>query len=372
VSTSGRSGQVVTEVLRLGVVLLLTAGGYAIGELVDGWLDFGETETTRLVTSVLGALIGYVLGGLLGRAVVRGVDTAAQRLQGVPAAQLVATGIGAAGGALVSIALLLPILLLPYQRFTVPFTLLVVLVFAYAGGRLGATRGADLARFIGLRGRIDVRTPSRGRGVKLVDSSALIDARILEVARAGFLDGTLVIPTYVLEEVQGLADAGEPHRRRLGQRGLATARVLQDEGIVAVELDDEPMAGVHEVDAKLAARCRDLQAALITCDGNLARVAEVGGVRVLNLHALADAVRPPVLPGDQATLRLVKPGREAGQAVGYLDDGTMVVVEQAADRVGTTIEVDVTSIVQNRQGRMLFAVPADQDAPATARPSGTR
>jgi uncharacterized protein YacL len=147
---------------------------------------------------------------LLGRAVVRGVDTAAERLQGIPSAQLVAIGIGASAGALVSIALMLPVLLLPYQGFTVPFTLVLALVLAYAGGRLGATRGADLARFIGLRGRIDVRSPSRGRGVKLVDSSALIDGRIVEVARAGFLDGTLVVPEFVLEEVQGLADAGNP------------------------------------------------------------------------------------------------------------------------------------------------------------------
>jgi uncharacterized protein YacL len=362
VNTSPRSGQVVTEVLRLGVVLLLTAAGYALGELIDGWLELGEADTTRLVTSVLGALIGYVVGGLIGRAAVRGVDTAAERLQGIPSAQLVAIGIGAATGALVSIALMLPVLLLPYQAFTVPFTLVFALLLAYAGGRIGATRGAELARFIGLRGRIDVRTPSRGRGVKLVDSSALIDGRIVEVARAGFLDGTLVVPEFVLEEVQGLADAGEPHRRRLGQRGLATVRVLQDEGIVAVEIDHDPAPEAREVDSKLASRCRDLQAAMITCDGNLARVAEIAGIRVLNLHVLADAVRPPVLPGDRVDLRLVREGREVGQAIGYLDDGTMVVVEQAAAEIGGTVGVDVTSIVQNRQGRMLFAVVAADEA----------
>jgi uncharacterized protein YacL len=357
----------VTEVLRLGVVLLLTAAGYALGDVVDGWFELGEADTTRLVSSVLGALIGYVVGGLLGRAVVRGVDTAAERLQAIPSAQLVAIGIGAAAGALVSIALMLPVLLLPYQGFTVPFTLVLALVLAYAGGRLGATRGADLARFIGLRGRIDVRSPSRGRGVKLVDSSALIDGRIVEVARAGFLDGTLVVPEFVLEEVQGLADAGEPHRRRLGRRGLATVRVLQDEGIVAIEIDHDPVPEAREVDSKLATRCRDLQAAMITCDGNLARVAEVSGIRVLNLHVLADAVRPPVLPGDRVELRLVREGREAAQAVGYLDDGTMVVVEQAAAAIGGTAAVDVTSIVQNRQGRMLFAVLADDAAAVTRR-----
>jgi uncharacterized protein YacL len=370
VATSSRSGQVVTELLRLGVVLLMTAGGYSLGEVVDGWFDLGETETTRLLTSVLGALFGYLLGGALGRAVVRGVDTASARLERVPASQLVAAGIGTAGGALVGVAVMLPVLLLPYQRFTVPVTLLIVLVLAYAGGRLGASRGPDLGRFIGMRGRLEVRTPSRGSGVKLLDSSALIDGRIVEVARAGFLEGTLVVPVFVLEEVQALADAGESHRRRLGQRGLSTVQVLQDEGVVAVEVSDEDVPGVAEVDAKLAALCRDRRAALVTCDGNLARVAEISGVRVLNLHVLADAVRPPVLPGDRLALRIVRLGREAGQGVGYLDDGTMVVIDGAAEAVGADLDVDVTSIVQHRQGRMLFGVPAEGPLPSGVRAGG--
>jgi uncharacterized protein YacL len=290
--------------------------------------------------------------------VVRGVDTATTRLDRVPAAKLVATGIGAASGGLVAVALMLPVLLLPYQRYTVPVTLLMLLVLVYAGGRLGASRGPELGRYIGMRGRLEVRTPSRGLGVKLLDSSALIDGRIIDVARAGFLEGTLVVPTFVLEEVQGLADAGEPHRRRLGQRGLATVQVLQDEGVVAVEISHDDVPAVLEVDGKLAALCRDLQAALVTCDGNLARVAEISGIRVLNLHVLADAVRPPVLPGERVELRLVRHGREAGQGIGYLDDGTMVVIDNARDAVGSTIEVDVTSIVQNRKGRMLFGIPA--------------
>jgi uncharacterized protein YacL len=358
VGASSRSGQVVIELLRLGIVLLLTAGGYTLGEVIDDAFELGATETTRLLTSVLGALVGYLLGGALGRAVVTGVDTATHRLEQVPAVQLVAAVIGAAAGGLVAVAVMLPVLLLPYQRYTVPATLLVLLVLAYGGGRLGASRAAELGRFVGMRGRLEVHTPSRGRGVKLLDSSALIDGRIVDVARAGFLEGTLVVPTFVLEEVQGLADAGEARRRRLGQRGLATVQVLQDEGVAAVEVTDQDVPAVAEVDGKLAALARDLQASLVTCDGNLARVAEISGIRVLNLHVLAAAVRPPVLPGDRVRLRLVRPGREDGQGVGYLDDGTMVVVDGGGAAVGRDVEVDVTSIVQNRQGRMLFGLPA--------------
>jgi uncharacterized protein YacL len=350
-----RRGSLVVELLRLGIVLLTTAGGYAVGGGLDGLLGLTE-ETVRLVTSVLGALVGYVFGGIAGRAVVRSVDTATARLEQVPAAQLVAACLGAATGGLVGVAVLLPLLLLPYQRFTVPVVLLVVLVLGYAGGQLGATRGADLGRYIGLRGRMEVATPSRGGGVKLVDSSVLVDGRLVEIARAGFLEGTLVVPTFVLEEVQRLADSGDTQVRRRGRRGLDLLRVLQDEALVQVELSDEDRPGVAEVDAKLAAIARDRRAQLLTCDGGLARVAEIGGVRVLNVHALADAVRPPVLPGDELAVRLLKAGKEPGQAVGYLDDGTMVVVDGGAATIGAEATVSVTSIVTGRQGRMLFGV----------------
>jgi uncharacterized protein YacL len=351
-----RRGSLVTELLRLGIVLLLTAAGYAVGGAVDDVFEFGTAETTRLVTSVLGALLGYVLGGVTGRAWVRSVDTAAARLEQVPAAQLVAACLGAGVGALAGVVVLLPVLLLPYQRYTVPIALLVTVSLAYAGGYLGSTRGADLGRFVGLRGRLEVATPSRGGGVKLVDSSALVDGRLVEVARAGFLEGTLVVPTFVLEEVQRLADSGDAQVRARGRRGLDLLRVLQDEALVQVEISDEDRPGLAEVDAKLAAIARDRRARLLTCDSGLARVAEIGGVRVLNVHALADAVRPPVLPGDHIGLRLVKPGREVGQGVGYLDDGTMVVVDGGGDAVGRDVDADITSIVTGRQGRMLFGV----------------
>lgn len=353
-------GQVMAELVRLVVVLLLTAAGYALGPGVGGVLEVADLETTRLITSILGALTGYVLGGVVGRGLVRGVDSAAQRLERISAVALVSGALGAGLGALVGLLLLLPMTVLPYARVTVPLTLVAVLLLTYAGARLGALRGPDLGRYVGMRGRLAVSTPSRGAGVKLVDTSALIDARVVAVARAGFLEGTLVMPTFVLHELQSLADAGDQRRRRLGRRGLEAISALQDEGPLAVEISEDDVDRYTEVDAKLAEVARQRQAALLTCDGNLARVAEISGIRVLNLHVLADAVRPPVLPGDRVSVRMVKPGREAGQGVGYLDDGTMVVVEGGVDAVGRELEVDVTSIVQSRKGRMLFGAPAER------------
>ncbi len=309
----------------------------------------------------MGALVGYLAGGALGRATVRQVDSAAARLEQVPSATLISSAVGAGLGAFVGITLLLPTLLLPFQRVTVPVTLVVVLVLAYAGGRLGAARGPDLGRYVGVRGRLEVSTPSRGGGVKLVDASALIDGRIVEVARSGFLDGTMVVPQFVIDEVQQLADAGAPHRRQLGQRGLRTMQVLKDEGVVALEITDDDLPEIVEVDAKLTAIARARRAALITSDANLGAIAEVAGVRVLNPHVLADAVRPPVLPGDRVEVQVVKEGREAGQGVAYLEDGTMVVVEAAAELRGRRVVTEITSIVQQRQGRMLFGALVDPD-----------
>ena len=340
-------------------MLSLTAGGYGLGSAVDDALGLEAAETTRLVTSVLGALVGYLIGGMLGRAVVRGVGSATGRLAQVPAVAMVSASIGAALGAFIGVMLLVPVLLLPYRQFTVPLVLLLLIVLSYAGYRLGADRGAELGRFVGLRGRLEVSTPSRGGGVTVVDSSALIDGRVAEIARTGFLTGTLVVPRVVIDEVERIAAQDEPHRRRLGERGLATLQTLQDEGVLPVEVSEDEFAGVAEVDAKLAAMCRDRGARLLTTDVDLARTAERSGVRVLNPNALADAVRSPVLPGEQLTLTVIREGREPGQGIAYLDDGTMVVIESAAQLLGRDVEVDVTSIVQSRTGRLLFATPRD-------------
>ena len=349
---------VVAELVRLGIVLSATAAGYALGDPVHRLLAFDDPQTTRLVTSMLGALVGYLLGGLVGRLLVRGVQGASQRLQSVPAVQLVAAAIGGTFGALLGLAISVPVLLLPGQRFTVPVLLLLLIALVYGGVLLGANRAAELGRYIGIRGRLEVRTPSRGAGVKVVDSSALIDGRIADVARSGYLEGTLVIPRFVIDEVERIASDEREHRSALGERGLRTLQVLQDEGLVAVEISDVEVPGVAAVDDRLAALCQDRRAALITADVALARTAEGRGIRVLNPHALADAVRAPVLPGDRLELTVIREGRERDQGVGYLEDGTMVVVAQGRDRIGDLVPVDVTSIVQTRTGRLLFATVA--------------
>jgi uncharacterized protein YacL len=350
---------VIEELFRLAIVVAFVAAGYSLSPWFSDLLPARDPDGVRLLAVVLGALFGYVLGGVIGRVAIAGVDTAQQRLSTVESVVLVSGAAGAVLAGFIVAVVLFPLSLLPGRHITIPIGAAVGVIGIYTGARIGAVRGADLSRFVGVRGRLDVKSPSRGAGTKLVDSSALIDGRLVDIARCGFLEGTLVVTEFVLQEVQALADSADERKRTVGRRGLDTVRTLQDDGVVLVEYSDEDPVDVATVDGKLAALARKRNATLITTDGNLAQVAEVGGVRVLNVHALAEAVRPPATPGDRLTVRIVKEGTESGQGVGYLEDGTMVVVEEAAPMVGQELEIDVTSIVTNRRGRMLFGVTSE-------------
>ncbi|MFO8075669.1 MAG: TRAM domain-containing protein [Egibacteraceae bacterium] len=356
-----RGGTVFVEVVRLAVVVLATAVALeAAGGLLDAagrGDDLGlEPETVRLSITVVGAGLGYVLGGALGRFALGRVDAAEGHLAQVSGGQLVAALLGALGGMVLAAALTWPVLLLGGRTMVaVPLAGLVITLLVAGGARLGFHRGGDLLRYVGASGRLDVSSPSRGTAVKVVDTSALVDGRLLDVARTGFLEGTLVVPRFVLFELQGLADAGDEERRARGHRGLDVLAGLQRSAGVAVEVADRDYPEVAEVDAKLLAMAEELGAALVTVDGNLARIAEVQGVRVRNLNALADTLRPPVLPGEVLDVKVTRRGREAGQGVGHLADGTMVVVESAADHVGEAVGAEVTSILSNPHGRMVFA-----------------
>lgn len=346
--TRGRSGAVV-ELVRLLVVVAGTGAGFQLGGLV------GE-EPAPLIGAVLGALVGYLLGGVGGRRLLRSVDETQERLRRVESAELIAGVVGGVLAVLLAGVLVFPLALLPGRGITIPIGLAVVVLAAYAGMRIGASRAGDLGRFVGVRGRLQVSAPSRGGGVKVVDTSALVDGRLLEIARAGFLDGTLVVPELVLRELQGLADSGDRRRRSSGRHGLDVVSALQQDGVVVVEVTDDDPVDVQDVDAKLARIARDRGGVLVTTDSGLSQVAEIAGIRVLDVNQLAEAVRPPAVPGQRLEVELLREGSEPEQAVGYLRDGTMVVVEQAADQVGTTQVVEITSINQSRRGRMLFGV----------------
>jgi uncharacterized protein YacL len=195
---------------------------------------------------------------------------------------------------------------------------------------------------------------------KLLDTSAIIDGRIADVVTTGFLAGPLVVPRFVLRELQRLADGGDPLRRNRGKRGFEVLKRLQD--LQSVNILEADVAGVADVDTKLVELARERGARVVTTDYNLNRMAELSGVHVLNVNDLANALKPVVLPGESLRVQVLREGKEPGQGVGFLDDGTMVVIEQGRRLLGQEVPVVVTSALQTSAGRMVFARPrADGD-----------
>jgi uncharacterized protein YacL len=248
-----------------------------------------------------------------------------------------------------------PVFLVGRPILTFPVFGFVIVTLGVLGFRLGTSKRDAMLNMFGARVGLSGRSTPQAALPRVLDTSVAIDGRILDVVRAGFLHGEMLVPSPVLGELQGLADAGDDQRRARGRRGLDVLETLRREPAVDVQVLDDEVPGVAQVDAKLVRICLDRNAALLTLDSNLAKVAALAGVHVMNLHALAIALRPPVGAGDDVTVLLLKPGKESGQAVGYLDDGTMVVVERARDAIGSEIPVQVTSVLTTANGRMVFA-----------------
>jgi uncharacterized protein YacL len=191
----------------------------------------------------------------------------------------------------------------------------------------------------------------------VVDTSAIIDGRIKDIVESGFIYGTLVVPKFVLEELQHIADSSDTLRRNRGRRGLDILAQMQKDSSTPVEIVDDDVPEIGEVDAKLIALAQARSKAILTNDFNLNRVAELQGIRVLNINSLANAVKPAVLPGEELRVRVIQEGKEAGQGVGFLDDGTMIVVEGGVRYIDKDLDVAVTRVLQTVAGRMIFAQP---------------
>jgi uncharacterized protein YacL len=237
---------------------------------------------------------------------------------------------------------------------------LIIIVLPYLGVVLGARKGEWLepAKFLSLFR--DVRPEKRYR---VLDTSVIIDGRIADIVEAGFLDGSLVVPQFVLQELQRVADSSDPIRRNRGRRGLDVLHRMQKMTGVEITISDVDFPDVRDVDMKLIEVAQSLLGQIVTNDFNLNKVAQLRGIDVLNVNELANALRPVVLPGEQMTVFVLKEGKEHNQGVAYLDDGTMVVVDNARSRIGGNIDIIVTSVLQTTAGRMIFgrlAEPADE------------
>jgi uncharacterized protein YacL len=357
----------VVELLRLLTVIFFAGVGYQVARAVDDSSSNVLGPFNGIAVGVIvGSGLGYVLGGVLGRTTITTVDRVDMGLRESSAESLVAGAIGAVFAVLVAAGIGWPLFLIPQPLIAFPIFGFLLVVLAMVGFRVGKSKRDGMLAMFGARAGMAPRRAGASVLPRIIDSSVAIDGRIIDVVRAGFLHGTMLICQPVLAELQGLADAADDVRRTRGRRGLEVLETLRREPGIELEVIDEEVPAVAEVDAKLVRLCIDREAALLTLDTNLAKAAALAGVRVLNLHALALALRPPVTAGDEVSVLLIKPGKESGQAVGYLDDGTMVVSERSRHLVGQEALVRVTSVLTTANGRMVFAQPGDDTAPVSS------
>lgn len=339
--------------LRIVGMFVFAALGWRIGDALAG--NSGDAIRYIIVLALAGAALGLIITPWL---TVRPYAWARRTIRQVPAQQLFAATIGLMIGLIIAALSAFPLSFLPPPFGSIlPFVSLIV--FGYLGAWVMMMRERDFFALLGGRlGREGFARAATER-VVLLDTSVIIDGRIADISRTGFIDGTMMIPRFVLQELQHIADSPDPLRRNRGRRGLEMLNKLQKESIVPIRISDLDVEDVHAVDDKLVRLAKNLHCPIVTNDYNLNRVAELQGVRVLNINELANAVRAVVLPGEGMRVRVVQEGKELGQGVGYLDDGTMVVIDNGKKFIGSTIDVTVTRMLQTNQGRMIFATPAE-------------
>lgn len=357
------------EVLRLLTVVFFIGLGVEVGQVSAHHLHTITLGPFRggALGVIVGSGVGYVIGGILGRTAASTADRTEAVLREVTADTLVAGSFGGLVGGTIGLVIGWPLFFIRGIALAASLFGILIVLLSYIGFRLGAAKRDDVLAIIGFRSGVMPRRLSGSALVKLVDTSVAIDGRIVDVVRAGFMHGKLVVIQPVLDELDRLAKLGDPLRRARGRRGLEVLETLRREPFVDLDVIPDPQPDVDEVDQKLLRTCLDHEFALLTLDSNLAKAATTSGASVLNLHALSVALRPPVVVGEDVTVQVIKPGREEGQGVGYLDDGTMVVVEKGKSLVGEDAKVRVSSVVMTANGRLVFAdILGPASAPAGA------
>lgn len=340
----------------IGMAVLAIIGVYTGIEF--GQFNEGLTVTYALTFALTGALIGLVLTPYVTTRPLRSLRS----LLGQMAAEtLFAALIGLVSGLLIAALLSFPLSMLPnIFGDVIPF--LGVLLFGYLGVSIFVMRQGDIMGMLSsLRGGEGDAVSGGGSSWSkmnrtiLLDTSVIIDGRIADIASTGFLPGTLLIPRFVLNELQYVADSPDGLRRQRGRRGMEVLSNLQKDSNVMVRISDIDVEGVREVDSKLVVLGRQLKCPVLTNDYNLNKIAELQGVTVLNINELANAVKSVVLPGELLRINIIQEGKEREQGVGYMEDGTMVVVENGREEVGEYTDVSVTKVLQTAAGRMIFA-----------------
>lgn len=349
------------------IVLIGLLMGYGVGSGIialdiinlsdKGWLKLFFYVGISLIFGI----IFYLLSSRIinrSRRIIKFVES---ELQKIPTFQIVISSIGLIVGLIIAY-----LLSQPFYKLEVPFLGVVISIvlyaaFGYFGIRIPVKKKDDVTNLISNIRKGSGKETSNAKKYsscpKILDTSVIIDGRIADICKTDFIEGPLIIPEFVLEELQHIADSSDSLKRNRGRRGLDILNKIQKELDIEVIIHDGKFDDVKEVDSKLLKLTQSLNGKIITNDYNLNKVAEVQNIQVLNINELANAVKPVVLPGEEMIVQVIKDGKESGQGLAYLDDGTMIVVESGKKHIGKTIDVLVTSVLQTSAGRMIFAKP---------------
>ncbi len=354
------------QILR-GFIILVGAGlGIGLISLVFYLLPVFDVDPTRLYPLVY--LLIFIVGGILSavifffisKTIIRGLEKLKawidHKLENVPTTDIVIGSLALIVSLLIAYLISSLFRSITFVPLTVFLNIIIYVFCAYLGLTISLKRKTDLPHFFrrGERKEKESKT-SKNATVKILDTSVIIDGRIFDICQTDIVEGTIVIPGFVLQELRHIADSGDALKRNRGRRGLDVLGRIQKELDMKVIVTDKDYDDLNEVDEKLLRLAKDMKGKVVTNDYNLNKVAAVQNVPVLNINELANALKPVVLPGEEMNVTIVKQGKEAGQGVAYLDDGTMIVVEGAKSLLGDTLCVVVTSVLQTSAGKMIFA-----------------
>ena len=349
----------INRIIKISFSILGAITGYTILHTIFKINTFNLGESIRILIftlfSLLFCMLFYFMAAKIIEFVGGFIDKFESRIQNVTLSELFISAIGLIIGLIVANLISIPILRI--QIIGVTFSVIINILFGCAGVALSLRkRNENLLDILK-----DLKTnPNKEVNIKqskLLDTSTIIDGRILDICSAGFIDGEIIVPSFVLEELRHIADSTDGVRRARGRRGLDILNLLQKDSDHSVRVEEFDFADIKEIDEMLLKASQKLKCKLITADFNLSKVAALKGIQVLNINDLANAVKPIALPGEEMTVQVVKDGKESGQGVAFLEDGTMIVVEGGKKYVGETISVIVTSALQTSAGRMIFAKP---------------
>lgn len=347
------------RITRLLITVLGLLAGFqactVILPIIEAHFAFVWGKALVLAFEIVGALIFGLIFYLISPGLIRRLGNLSaaieSRVQRIPVQDIVVSTIGLTVGLIIANLIGFALIGIPYIGPYLP--IFSNLLFGYLGVSIAHKKREELGSILPFRSTR--AAAKRNEQYKILDTSVIIDGRIADIVKAGFLEGVLIVPTFVLEELQHIADSSDSTRRNRGRRGLDILQELQQELGADVQIVDKDFEDVPEVDSKLIKLAQSIEGKVLTTDYNLNKVCELHGVSVLNVNELANSVKPVVLPGEEMVVQVMKEGKEVSQGIAYLDDGTMIVVDNGRRHIGESLPVVVTSVLQTAAGRMIFA-----------------